>query len=88
VEDPHSGRVLTLYSAQPGLQFYSGNFLDGTSVGKAGRIYRQGDAFVLEPQMFPDTPNHPDFGSARLAPGQTYHNHIVYRFSVDSGTGR
>ncbi|HEX7732839.1 MAG TPA: aldose epimerase family protein [Rhodanobacter sp.] len=88
VEDPHSGRVLMLYSAQPGLQFYSGNFLDGTSVGKAGRVYRQGDAFVLEPQMFPDTPNHPDFGSARLAPGQTYHNHIVYRFSVDGGAGR
>ena len=88
VEDPHSGRVLTLYSAQPGLQFYSGNFLDGTSVGKSGRIYRQGDAFVLEPQMFPDTPNHPSFGVARLAPGQTYRNHIVYRFSVDRGPRR
>ncbi len=88
VEDPHSGRVLTLLSAQPGLQFYSGNFLDGTSVGKSGRIYRQGDAFVLEPQMFPDTPNHPDFGSARLAPGQTYHNHIIYRFSVNKEAGK
>jgi aldose 1-epimerase len=85
VEDPHSGRVLTLYSAQPGLQFYSGNFLDGTSAGKSGRIYRQGDAFALEPQMFPDTPNHPAFGSARLAPGQTYRNHIVYRFSTEAG---
>jgi aldose 1-epimerase len=83
VVDPHSGRVLTLYSTQPGLQFYSGNFLDGTSVGKSGRIYRQGDAFALEPQIFPDTPNHPSFGSARLAPGQTYENRIVYRFSVD-----
>jgi aldose 1-epimerase len=88
VEDPHSGRVLTLLSAQPGLQFYSGNFLDGTSVGKSGRIYRQGDAFVLEPQMFPDTPNHPDFGSARLAPGQTYHNRIIYRFSVNKEVGK
>lgn len=88
VEDPHSGRVLTLLSAQPGLQFYSGNFLDGTSVGKSGRIYRQGDAFVLEPQMFPDTPNHPDFGSARLAPGQTYHNRIIYRFSVNKEAGK
>lgn len=84
VVDPHSGRVLSLYSAQPGLQFYSGNFLDGTSVGKAGRIYRQGDAFVLEPQIFPDTPNQPVFGSARLDPGQTYDNRIVYRFSVES----
>ena len=83
VADPHSGRVLTLYSAQPGLQFYSGNFLDGTSTGTSGRVYRQGDAFVLEPQQFPDTPNHPAFGSGRLAPGQTYRNHIVYRFSVE-----
>lgn len=85
VADPQSGRVLTLYSAQPGLQFYSGNFLDGTSTGTSGRVYRQGDAFVLEPQQFPDTPNHPAFGSGRLAPGQTYHNHIVYRFSVEHG---
>jgi aldose 1-epimerase len=85
VEDPKSGRVMTLWSAQPGLQFYSGNFLDGTTVGKAHHIYRQGDAFVLEPQLFPDTPNHPDFGSARLVPGQTYRNIIVYRFGVDGG---
>ena len=85
VEDPHSGRVLTLLSAQPGLQFYSGNFLDGTSMGKSGRIYRQGDAFVLEPQMFPDTPNQPAFGNARLAPGETYHNLIIYHFTVDKG---
>lgn len=80
VVDPESGRVLTLSSNQPGLQFYSGNFLDGTTVGKSGHIYRQGDAFVLEPQVFPDTPNHPDFGSARLNPGQTYHNVMVYQF--------
>lgn len=85
VIDPHSGRVLELASTQPGLQFYSGNFLDGTLVGTSGRIYRQGDAFVLEPQIFPDTPNHPNFGSARLAPGQTYHNEIIYTFS---NTGR
>lgn len=83
VEDPNSGRVLNLFSAQPGLQFYSGNFLDGTSVGKAGHVYRQGDAFVLEPQMFPDTPNQPSFGDARLMPGQTYRNLIIYRFSID-----
>jgi aldose 1-epimerase len=83
VEDPRSGRVMTLLSSKPGLQFYSGNFLDGTTVGKADHIYRQGDAFVLEPQLFPDTPHHPDFGSARLDPGQTYRNTIIYRFSVD-----
>lgn len=82
VVDPRSGRVLELASTQPGLQFYSGNFLDGTLVGTSGHIYRQGDAFVLEPQIFPDTPNHPGFGSARLAPGQTYRNEIIYTFST------
>jgi len=82
VEDPASGRVMEVLSNQPGLQFYSGNFLDGTTVGKAGKIYRMGDAIVLEPQMFPDTPNHPEFGSIRLDPGQTYRNLIVWRFST------
>lgn len=82
VADPSSGRVLEVLSDQPGLQFYSGNFLDGTTVGKSGRVYRQGDAFVLEPQQFPDTPNHPAFGSVRLAPGALYHNRIIYRFST------
>jgi aldose 1-epimerase len=85
VSDPKSGRVLSLWSAQPGLQFYSGNFLDGTTSGKAGGVYRQGDAFALEPQIFPDTPNHPDFGSARLEPGKTYRNVMTYKFSVDKG---
>ncbi len=79
--DEQSGRRLELWSNQPGLQFYSGNFLDGTTVGKAGRFYREGDAVVLEPQLFPDTPNRPAFGSARLAPGETYRNVITYRFS-------
>ena len=82
VEDPSSGRVLEVLSAQPGIQFYSGNFLDGTVIGKSGRLYRQGDAIVLEPQMFPDTPNQPEFGSVRLAPGQAYRNLIVFRLST------
>jgi aldose 1-epimerase len=82
LEDPLSGRVMELLSNQPGLQFYSGNFLDGTSFGKAGRLYRMGDAVALEPQMFPDTPNRPEFGSLRLAPGETYRNLIVWRFSA------
>ena len=82
LEDPSSGRVLDLLTDQPGLQFYSGNFLDGTTVGKSGHVYRQGDAFVLEPQQFPDTPNQPAFGSVRLAPGATYRNRIIYRFST------
>ncbi len=82
VEDPASGRVLELLSDQPGLQFYSGNFLDATVVGKSGHLYRQGDAFVLEPQKFPDTPNQTAFGSVRLDPGQTYRNRIVFRFKT------
>jgi aldose 1-epimerase len=88
VVDPHSGRMLELASTQPGLQFYSGNFLDGTLIGTSGRVYRQGDAFVLEPQLYPDTPNHPNFGSARLAPGQTYRNEIIYTFSTVGDRGR
>lgn len=82
VEDPVSGRVMEVWSRQPGLQFYSGNFLDGTITGKSGHIYREGDAIVLEAQAFPDTPNHPNFGSVELDPGQTYDNHITFRFST------
>ncbi|AQR62344.1 galactose mutarotase [Brevundimonas sp. LM2] len=82
LEDPVSGRTMELISDQPGVQFYSGNFFDGTIVGKSDRIYRMGDAVVLEPQMFPDTPNQPAFGSVRLDPGQTYRNHMVFRFST------
>ena len=82
VSDPVSGRSFELWSNQPGLQFYSGNFLDGTVTGKSGRVYREDDALVFEPQIFPDTPNQPSFGSARLAPGQTYRNVIIYKFGV------
>lgn len=80
--DPASGRVMELLVTAPGVQFYSGNFLDGTSVGKSGRVYRQGDGLCLEPQVFPDSPNQPDFPSARLDPGQTYVNRMVLRFST------
>lgn len=82
LEDPVSGRVLEVLTSAPAIQFYSGNFLDGTVVGKGGRIYRQSDALCLEPQVFPDAPNHPDFPSARLEPGHDYVNMIVFRFSV------
>lgn len=85
VEEPRSGRVLEVHSNQPGLQVYSGNFLDGTVRGKSGRLYRQGDAIVLEPQLPPDTPNRPEFGSVRLDPGETYRNVIQFRFGVDTG---
>lgn len=82
VEDPVSGRTMEVLSNQPGVQLYTGNFLDGSAVGKSGHAYRQGDGIALEPQVFPDTPNQPAFGSARLDPGQTYRNLIVYRFAV------
>ncbi len=79
VADPVSARHFELWSNQPGLQFYSGNFLDGTLTGKSGRTYRAGDAVVFEPQLFPDTPNQPQFGSGRLDPGEVYRNVMEYR---------
>jgi aldose 1-epimerase len=82
VEDSRSGRVLELLTNQPGVQFYSGNFLDGSVTGKYGRVHRQYDALCLEPQVYPDTPNRPDYPSARLDPGQTYHHTSLYRFSA------
>ena len=80
--DPKSGRVLTVTTTEPGLQFYSGNFLDATLVGTSGRMYRQGDAFTLETQHFPDAPNHPNFPSTVLRPGQTFTSSTVYGFSA------
>jgi len=82
LEAEKSGRVLELLTDQPGLQVYSGNTLDGGMPGKAERLYRQSDAICLEPQIWPDAPNRPDFPSPRLAPGETYRHHSVYRFSV------
>ncbi|HEY6517319.1 MAG TPA: aldose epimerase family protein [Steroidobacteraceae bacterium] len=82
VEDPRSGRVLEVDTTAPGVQFYSGNFLSGAFVGKHGIAYRQGDAVVLEPQDYPDAPNHPNFPPATLEPGATYHSVIVYRFAT------
>lgn len=82
VYDPASGRGFELWSNQPGLQFYSGNFLDGTTHGKANRIYREGDAIVMEPQIFPDAPNQKGFPNARLDPGQTYRNVMTYRLTT------
>ncbi len=82
LEDPASGRVLEVLSTEPGVQFYAGNFLDGTLRGKSGHVYRMGDGIALEPQKFPDTPNQPAFGSARVAPGKPYHHRMIYRVSV------
>ncbi|MBN8808044.1 MAG: galactose mutarotase [Sphingomonas sp.] len=82
LEDPASGRVLEVLTTEPGVQFYSGNFLDGTLIGKGGHVYRMGDGLALEPQKFPDTPNQPAFGSARVEPGKPYHHRMIYRVSV------
>ncbi|TXS42248.1 galactose mutarotase [Streptomyces sp. uw30] len=81
LKDPSSGRTLRMASTEPGLQFYSGNFLDGTLVGPSGRTYRQGDALCLETQHFPDSPNKPSFPSTVLRPGQTYRSTTVHSFS-------
>ena len=83
LEDPGSGRVLEVLTVEPGIQFYSGNFLDGTVVGTSGRAYRQGDGLALETQHYPDSPNHPNFPSTVLRPGEKYDTTTVYRFSTD-----
>jgi aldose 1-epimerase len=82
VYDPGSGRVLKVLTDQPGIQFYSGNFLDGTVKGKGGKTEEQHAALCLETQHFPDSPNHPDFPTAELKPGQKYHTVTVYSFST------
>jgi aldose 1-epimerase len=81
-QDPASGRTLSVYTTQPGVQFYSGNFLTGTLVGTSGHAYRQSDGFALETQHFPDSPNHPNFPSTVLRPGQTYQQETVYQLGV------
>jgi aldose 1-epimerase len=81
--DPSSGRVLTILTEEPGIQFYSGNFLDGTLYGTSGRQYRQGDGLALETQHFPDSPNKPQFPSTVLRPGETYNTTTVYAFSTN-----
>jgi aldose 1-epimerase len=80
--DPSSGRRLTILTQEPGIQFYSGNFLDGTLYGTSDRQYRQGDGLALETQHFPDSPNHSNFPSTELDPGQTYDTTTVYAFSA------
>ncbi|MFF9620456.1 aldose epimerase family protein [Streptomyces griseosporeus] len=80
LRDPSSGRTLKIATNEPGLQFYSGNFLDGTLTGTSGRVYRQGDALCLETQHFPDSPNHPSFPSTVLRPGQVYRTRTVHTF--------
>jgi aldose 1-epimerase len=85
LRDPSSGRRLTISTTEPGIQFYSGNFLDGTLYGSGGIEYRQGDGLALETQHFPDSPNHANFPSTVLRPGQTYRTSTVYAFSTAGG---
>jgi aldose 1-epimerase len=82
LRDLDSGRTLTIWTTEPGIQFYSGGYLDGTLVGASGRTYRQGDGVALETQHFPDSPNQPDFPSTVLRPGQVYTSTTVFAFST------
>lgn len=81
-EEPQSGRVMDMFTTEPGVQFYTSNFLDGTLTGKGGVKYVQHYAFCLESQKFPDGPNQPTFPSVILNPGETYHQTTIYKFSV------
>jgi aldose 1-epimerase len=83
VHEPKSGRVLEVYTTQPGVQLYTGNFLDGTVVGKHGHAYKQREAFCLETQHYPDSPNHASFPSTILRPGKTFHSQTVFKFSAN-----
>jgi aldose 1-epimerase len=82
VMDPTSGRTLDVLTTQPGLQFYSGNFLDGTITGKGGHVYGHRTGFCLETQHFPDSPNHPNFPSTILRPGREFRSRTVFAFGV------
>lgn len=83
LRDRFSGRVLDIETTEPAMQFYSGNFLDGSLLGAGGALYRQGDGLCLEPQHSPDSPNRPDFPSTVLRPGEVFTSSTVYRFGVD-----
>jgi len=82
VVEPKTGRTLDISTTEPGLQFYSGNFLDGTITGKSGHVYAHRSALVLETQHFPDSPNHPNFPSTILRPGKEYRSRTVFAFGV------
>lgn len=82
VVEPKSGRILSVLTDQPGIQFYSGNFLDGTITGKEGKVYKQHYGFCLETQHFPDSPNQPAFPSTIIRPGEKYMTTTVYRFGI------
>jgi aldose 1-epimerase len=82
VQEPTTGRVMEVYTTEPGIQFYSGNFLDGSIIGKSGKIYQKRHGLCLETQHFPDSPNKPNFPSTVLKPGQTYQTTTIFKFIV------
>lgn len=82
VYEPVSGRVMEVWTTEPGLQFYSGNFLDGSDIGKGGKKYGYRSAFCLETQHFPDSPNHPEFPTTVLRPGEVYRHQTAYAFKT------
>ena len=82
VYEPKTGRVMEVYTTEPGVQFYSGNFLDGTIAGKGGKTYHKRHGFCLETQHYPDSPNKPNFPSTVLKPGQRYTQTTTYKFSA------
>ena len=82
VIEPKSGRMMEVRTTEPGIQFYSGNFLDGTLTGKEGAVYRHRTGFCLETQHFPDSPNRPSFPSTALKPGQEYRTSTVFTFGT------
>jgi aldose 1-epimerase len=85
--EPESGRVLNVYTTEPGIQFYSGNFLDGTLYGTSHRAYRQGDGLALETQHYPDSPNQPGFPSTVLLPDDIYETTTIFELAVHQGVG-
>jgi len=82
VFEPTTGRVMEVYTTEPGVQFYAGNFLDGTLTGKGGKVYLHRSAFCLETQHYPDSPNKPEFPSTILRPGEKYDTTTIYKFST------
>ncbi len=82
VDEPTTGRVMEVYTTEPGMQFYTGNFLDGSITGKEDKVYPRRYGFCLETQHFPDSPNKPDFPSTVLKPGEKYTQTTIYKFSA------
>ena len=83
VTEPTTGRCMEVYTTEPGMQFYTGNFLDGSKRGKNGHVYYKRHAFCLETQHFPDSPNKPEFPSVVLKPTEKYTQTTIYQFSIE-----